>query len=67
MNENNKTISVKVKRGAQGTEESRYDTYQVPFEEKMSVLTLWSTLATIWTRVSPFPHPAASGSAWAAP
>ena len=37
MDQNNKTINVKIKRGVQGREESRFDTYQVPFEEKMSV------------------------------
>ena len=37
MDEKKKTINVKIKRGMQGKEESRYDTFQVPFEEKMSV------------------------------
>lgn len=32
-----KTIRVKVKRSVAGRDESRYDTYEVPFEEKMSV------------------------------
>lgn len=31
------TVKVKVKRSSQGQEESRFDTYEVPLEEKMSV------------------------------